>query len=41
MPAGLTFPPIKRSVLAVFIDNLRRWLNGEPLVNVVDRTAGY
>lgn len=26
---------------AVFVDNLRRYLSGEPLVNVVDKQAGY
>jgi phosphoglycerate dehydrogenase-like enzyme len=34
-------PGYQGEAFAVFIDNLRRWLNGEPLVNVVDRTAGY
>ena len=26
---------------AIFLDNLRRYLNGEPLVNVVDKQEGY
>ena len=25
----------------LFIDNLRRWLDGQPLRNVYDRSAGY
>jgi phosphoglycerate dehydrogenase-like enzyme len=28
-------------LVALFADNLRRFERGEPLVNVVDKTAGY
>jgi hypothetical protein len=31
---------LDRSV-GLFCDNLRRYAHGEPLVNVVDPTAGY
>ena len=30
-----------RLITDLFTDNLRRWLNGEPLRNVFDRDAGY
>jgi phosphoglycerate dehydrogenase-like enzyme len=34
-------PGYDREAFSVFLDNLDRWLRGEPLRNVVDRNAGY
>jgi phosphoglycerate dehydrogenase-like enzyme len=34
-------PYIGDNIVALFCDNLRRYLAGEPLRNVVDRTRGY
>jgi D-2-hydroxyacid dehydrogenase (NADP+) len=34
-------PGYDRRADAIFLDNLRRYLNGEPLVNVVDKQEGY
>ncbi len=34
-------PYIGDNVVDLFADNLRRWLSGEPLRNVVDRERGY
>ena len=34
-------PHIRPRTLALFLDNLRRFVAGEPLVNVVDKKAGY
>jgi len=31
----------RESVVELFVDNLRRYLTGEPLRNVVDKTRGY
>jgi phosphoglycerate dehydrogenase-like enzyme len=38
--SGLT-PHYNERVAALFEENLCRYLNGEPLVNVVDKTQGY
>lgn len=38
--AGLT-PRYQERALALFLDNLRRFLRGEPLRNVVDKALGY
>jgi len=34
-------PGYDAEAFTVFLDNLGRWVKGEPLQNVVDRTAGY
>ncbi|HUJ77227.1 MAG TPA: D-2-hydroxyacid dehydrogenase, partial [bacterium] len=34
-------PGYNEEAFTVFCDNLRRWVAGEPLQNVVDRDAGY
>jgi len=34
-------PRVKDRTLALFLENLRRWKAGEPLLNVVDVRAGY
>ncbi|MBU6423078.1 MAG: D-2-hydroxyacid dehydrogenase [Chloroflexota bacterium] len=34
-------PLVKERTLALFLENLRRWKAGEPLLNVVDVHAGY
>lgn len=34
-------PEVRPRTIALFIDNLRRFAAGEPLLNVVDRQAGY
>jgi len=34
-------PKLQQRTLDLFLDNLRRWKAGEPLVNVVDLEAGY
>jgi phosphoglycerate dehydrogenase-like enzyme len=34
-------PGAAEILVDAFIDNLRRWRNGEPLDGVVDRAAGY
>jgi phosphoglycerate dehydrogenase-like enzyme len=34
-------PRVRERTLALFLENLRRWKAGEPLLNVVDRKAGY
>lgn len=36
-----TVPDENRLITELFIDNLHRWLAGEPLRNVFDRQAGY
>lgn len=38
---GATTPATKRRGYEIFRDNLRRWVAGEPLCNVVDKQAGY
>ncbi|MDQ2998817.1 MAG: D-2-hydroxyacid dehydrogenase [Chloroflexota bacterium] len=38
--AGLT-PAYDQRALAIFLDNLKRYRDGEPLKNVVDKAAGY
>jgi phosphoglycerate dehydrogenase-like enzyme len=34
-------PRMRERQIALFIENVRRLRNGEPLLNVVDKTAGY
>lgn len=34
-------PRVRERTLALFLENLRRWKSGEPLLNVVDLQAGY
>ena len=34
-------PRVRERTLALFLENLRRWRAGEPLLNVVDLRAGY
>lgn len=34
-------PHLQEREAALFLDNLRRYLNGEPLLNVVDKKRGY
>jgi phosphoglycerate dehydrogenase-like enzyme len=34
-------PRTRLRILDIFLENLRRFVNGEPLVNVVDTVAGY
>lgn len=34
-------PHLQEREAALFLDNLRRYLNGEPLLNVVDKQRGY
>lgn len=34
-------PRVRERTLALFLENLRRWKAGEPLLNVVDVRAGY
>jgi phosphoglycerate dehydrogenase-like enzyme len=38
---GATTPLTYRRGADIFLDNLRRYVGGEPLVNVVDKDAGY
>jgi phosphoglycerate dehydrogenase-like enzyme len=38
--AGFT-PHYDERAVAVFVENLRRYLSGEPLLNLVDKTRGY
>jgi phosphoglycerate dehydrogenase-like enzyme len=38
---GATSPLTYRRGADIFLDNLRRYVRGEPLVNVVDKEAGY
>lgn len=38
---GATTPATKKRGYEVFRDNLRRWVAGEPLVNVVNKQMGY
>lgn len=38
---GATTVQTRRRGVAIFADNLRRFLAGEPLVNLVDKPAGY
>ncbi len=38
---GATTPGTAQRSVEIFIDNLRRYLSGEPLRNVVDKSAGY
>jgi phosphoglycerate dehydrogenase-like enzyme len=38
--AGLT-PHYEERAMAIFVDNLRRYVAGEPLLNVVDKQLGY
>lgn len=38
---GATTPLTYRRGADIFLDNLRRYVKGEPLVNVVDKEAGY
>jgi len=38
---GATTPLTYRRGADIFLDNLRRYVNGEPLFNVVDKEAGY
>jgi len=38
---GATTPATAQRSVEIFIDNLKRYLVGEPLRNVVDKTAGY
>lgn len=35
------YPGYVRQATSIFADNLRRWQRGEPLANLVDKTAGY
>jgi len=39
--AGVRHPQFAAETLAQFIDNLGRYVRGEPLQNVVDKQAGY
>jgi phosphoglycerate dehydrogenase-like enzyme len=39
--AGVRHPQFAAETLAQFIDNLGRYVRGEPLLNVVDKQAGY
>lgn len=38
---GATTPQTRARGVDIFIDNLRRYVRGEPFVNVVDKQAGY
>lgn len=38
--AGIT-PYYGHRLIELFCDNLKRFLNGEPMINVVDKTRGY
>jgi phosphoglycerate dehydrogenase-like enzyme len=33
--------PKERRVVEIFRDNLERFVNGDPLINVVDKRRGY
>jgi phosphoglycerate dehydrogenase-like enzyme len=35
------FPTYREHTGAIFLENLRRYLDGEPLLNVVDKRLGY
>jgi phosphoglycerate dehydrogenase-like enzyme len=39
--SGLGDPGGDEPVKRLFADNLRRYLDGQPLVNLVDRSRGY
>jgi len=34
-------PENRRKTFEIFVENLKRWKNGEPLLNVVDKSKGY
>lgn len=38
---GATTPLTRQRAIDIFCDNLRRYVEGRPLVNVVDKAAGY
>ena len=38
---GATTLATKARGFDIFADNLKRWVVGEPLVNIVDKTLGY
>jgi phosphoglycerate dehydrogenase-like enzyme len=38
---GGVHPGYEEEALAVFCANLRRWVRGQPLENVVDKAKGY
>jgi D-2-hydroxyacid dehydrogenase (NADP+) len=38
---GGVHPGYEEEAFTVFCDNLERWARGEPLKQVVDKTAGY
>jgi phosphoglycerate dehydrogenase-like enzyme len=39
--SGVAYPDFAEETLAQFVDNLGRYVRGEPLRNQVDKTAGY
>ncbi len=38
---GVSFPRYHQEIMAQFVDNLGRYVRGEPLKNLVDKQAGY
>ena len=38
---GATTPATAQRGVDIFVDNLQRYLAGQPLRNVVDKAAGY
>ena len=38
---GATTPATARRSVEIFIDNLQRFVAGQPLRNIVDKSAGY
>ncbi len=38
---GVSFPRFHQEIMAQFVDNLGRYVRGEPLANLVDKQAGY
>jgi phosphoglycerate dehydrogenase-like enzyme len=39
--SGVNFPRFHQETMAQFVDNLGRYVRGEPLANLVDKQAGY
>ena len=38
---GATTPATRQRGIDIFVENLRRYQAGQPLVNVIDKQAGY
>jgi phosphoglycerate dehydrogenase-like enzyme len=38
---GASTPSTRQRGIAIFVENLQRYLNGQPLLNIIDKTRGY